>query len=128
LCTNHLREPFLEFPTILPRSENLPKLTIIILRLHEYGIRDFTCREHCCPIGTWLYRIAYNASLERLSRKDAFPLPPDEGNLEDEDTYIPMPGNFVEWETPEALAVGGEERYDLFVPRDWAHGNPSRAT
>jgi len=61
-------------------------------------------------IGTWLYRIAYNASLERLRSKEAFPLPPEDGSLEDEEAFIPMPGNFVEWQTPEALAIGGEDR------------------
>lgn len=61
-------------------------------------------------IGTWLYRIAYNASLERLRRKESFPLPPEDGIQEDEDAFIPMPGNFVEWHTPEALTLGGEDR------------------
>lgn len=61
-------------------------------------------------IGTWLYRIAYNASLERLRRKEAFPLPPEDGIEEDEGVSIPMPGNFIEWQTPEVLAIGGEDR------------------
>jgi RNA polymerase sigma-70 factor (ECF subfamily) len=61
-------------------------------------------------IGTWLYRIAYNTSLEHLRRKEASPLPPEDGSLEEENPSIPMPGNFVEWQTPEALAIGSEDR------------------
>jgi RNA polymerase sigma-70 factor (ECF subfamily) len=63
--------------------------------------------------GTWLYRIAYNASLERLRLKDPLPLPQEEGAAAEEDLSIPMPGNFVEWQTPEAQAIGGEDRATL---------------
>lgn len=63
--------------------------------------------------GTWLYRIAYNASLERLRKKDMLPLPQEDGTFAEEDLTIPMPGNFVEWQTPEARAIGSEDRSAL---------------
>jgi RNA polymerase sigma-70 factor (ECF subfamily) len=63
--------------------------------------------------GTWLYRIAYNASLERLHRKESTPLPQEDGTSSEEELSIPMPVNFVEWQTPEAHTIGDEDRQAL---------------
>jgi RNA polymerase sigma-70 factor (ECF subfamily) len=60
-------------------------------------------------IGTWLYRVAYNASADRLRRKEENPLPTEDGDAEDE-LPLPMPQNFVEWQTPEAFLEGAEEQ------------------
>ncbi len=60
-------------------------------------------------VGTWLYRVAYNACADRLRRKEEQPLPPDEES-EDDDNSFPMPQNFMEWETPEDSLLGSEER------------------
>lgn len=56
---------------------------------------------------TWLYRVAYNASLDRLRRKRADPLPDDEPEADGES--LPMPQSFVDWSvTPEAALLGAE--------------------
>ncbi|MCS6910998.1 MAG: sigma-70 family RNA polymerase sigma factor, partial [Anaerolineales bacterium] len=44
---------------------------------------------------TWLYRVAYNACLDRLRRKQADPLPDDEPEADGES--LPMPQSFVDW-------------------------------
>jgi len=57
--------------------------------------------------GTWLYRVAYNASLDRLRRKRADPLPDDEPESDGEGP--PMPQSFVDWSTtPEAVLLSAE--------------------
>jgi RNA polymerase sigma-70 factor (ECF subfamily) len=54
---------------------------------------------------TWLYRVAYNASLERLRRKQADPLPEDEPEADG----LPMPQSLVDWSsTPETALLGAE--------------------
>jgi RNA polymerase sigma-70 factor (ECF subfamily) len=54
---------------------------------------------------TWLYRVAYNASLDRLRRKQADPLPEDEPEADG----LPMPQSFVDWSgTPEMALLGAE--------------------
>ena len=63
-------------------------------------------------LGTWMYRLAYNASTDRLRRKEENPLPSEDAG-EEEDLSFPMPQNFVEWQTPEALVIGGENRHIL---------------
>jgi RNA polymerase sigma-70 factor (ECF subfamily) len=56
---------------------------------------------------TWLYRVAYNASLDRLRRKRSDPLPDDEPEADAES--VPMPQSFVDWSaTPEAALLGAE--------------------
>jgi RNA polymerase sigma-70 factor, ECF subfamily len=58
-------------------------------------------------IGTWIYRIAYNASLERLRKKKEVPLALEE--KDDDDEFIPLPQSLVEWRwTPEELLVNSE--------------------
>ncbi len=56
---------------------------------------------------TWLYRVAYNASLDRLRRKRADPLPDAEAGSDGEGP--PMPQSFVDWSTtPEAVLLNAE--------------------
>jgi RNA polymerase sigma-70 factor (ECF subfamily) len=56
-------------------------------------------------LGTWLYRVVYNSSIDRLRSRVDNPLPeesdPDENSL-------PMPEVLLEWHTPEALVISNE--------------------
>jgi RNA polymerase sigma-70 factor (ECF subfamily) len=54
-------------------------------------------------LGTWLYRVAYNASIDRLRRES--PLPEDDPDLDDS---LPMPEVLSEWHTPESHLIVGE--------------------
>jgi RNA polymerase sigma-70 factor (ECF subfamily) len=50
--------------------------------------------------GTWLYRVAYNASLDRLRRRTDEPLPPDEPEADSETgEAVPLPRSIVDWTT-----------------------------
>lgn len=60
-------------------------------------------------LGTWLYRVAYNASMDRLRREDELPLLGDDLG-EDDDLLVAMPNSLVEWDTPERLILDGEAR------------------
>ncbi len=61
-------------------------------------------------VGTWLYRVAYNASLTRLREKPSEPLPADEP----EPGEPPLPRALVEWDlTPEEMLMDGEARGHL---------------
>jgi RNA polymerase sigma-70 factor (ECF subfamily) len=58
-------------------------------------------------LSTWIYRIAYNASLERLRKKKEVPLAVEEND--DDDEFIPLPQSLVEWRwTAEELLVDSE--------------------
>ncbi len=63
-------------------------------------------------LSTWLYRVAYNASMDRLRRQGEAPLP-----AEDPDTdqgELPLPSVLVEWEvTPEEILADDEARAQL---------------
>jgi RNA polymerase sigma-70 factor (ECF subfamily) len=49
-------------------------------------------------LGTWLYRVAYNASIDRLRRHQEEPLPPDEPEVNpDTGAAIPLPEAIVDW-------------------------------
>lgn len=56
-------------------------------------------------IGTWLYRVAYNGSLDRLRSRTDEPFPEDDPG---EESPFPMPEELSEWHTPERLVIGGE--------------------
>lgn len=61
-------------------------------------------------LDTWLYRVAYNASLDRLRRRPTDPLPEDDGD----DAPALMPQSLVEWSlTPENRLLDGEARAAL---------------
>ena len=63
-------------------------------------------------VGTWLYRVGYNASLDRLRRRREEPLPPDEPG--DEGDAVPLPRSLVEWRlTPESRQAEGEIAAEL---------------
>ena len=63
-------------------------------------------------LGTWLYRVGYNASLDWLRRRKDLPLPPDEP--EDEGDAFPLPRSLVEWTlTPERRLAEGEIAAEL---------------
>jgi RNA polymerase sigma-70 factor, ECF subfamily len=63
-------------------------------------------------LGTWLYRVAYNASLDRLRQRVNDPLP-DDGPYEEDETQLPMPELLVEWHTPEDLVINEQDRLFL---------------
>lgn len=73
------------------------------------GLTHLSGFEGRSSIGTWLYRVAYNSSTDRLRRKEENPLPVEENETE-ETHSLPMPQNFVEWQTPEIFILGVEER------------------
>jgi RNA polymerase sigma-70 factor (ECF subfamily) len=56
-------------------------------------------------LGTWLYRVAYNASIDRLRLRRESPLPEDDPDLDDS---LPMPEVLSEWHTPESHLIVGE--------------------
>jgi RNA polymerase sigma-70 factor (ECF subfamily) len=63
-------------------------------------------------LGTWLYRVGYNASLDWLRRRKDEPLPPDEPGDESDD--VPLPRSLVEWTlTPESRQAEGEMAAEL---------------
>ena len=63
-------------------------------------------------LGTWLYRVGYNASLDWLRRRRDEPLPPDEPG--DEGETVPLPRSLVEWTlTPESRQAEGEIAAEL---------------
>jgi len=60
-------------------------------------------------LGTWLYRVAYNASLDRLRRREEAPLA-DDGPYEEAEVLVSMPEVLVEWQTPEDLLIDEQDR------------------
>lgn len=63
-------------------------------------------------LGTWLYRIAYNAAMDRLRAREHQPIP--EEDAENDDETAPLPKEFVEWRwTPEELLTDQETRQAL---------------
>lgn len=60
-------------------------------------------------LGTWLYRVAYNASLDRLRQRAESPLP-DDGPYKEDEAQPLMPEVLVEWHTPEDLVIDEQDR------------------
>jgi len=60
-------------------------------------------------LGTWLYRVAYNASLDRLRQRAESSLP-DDGPYEEDEAQLLMPEVLVEWQTPEDLVIDEQDR------------------
>ncbi len=65
-------------------------------------------------LGTWLYRVAYNASIDRLrQRRPTQPLADEAGNADDSPF---MPAILTDWsQAPEALFDSGETQAQLEV-------------
>ncbi len=64
-------------------------------------------------ISTWLYRIAYNASHDRLRVKLEEPLPDDDAQSDD-DQPLPHPKTIIEWRwLPEEILANQEMRQEL---------------
>ncbi len=64
-------------------------------------------------LGTWLYRVAYNASMDRLRRHSELPLPEEDGAAA-EDESLPLPKTLINWDfTPEEILMDGEARAAL---------------
>lgn len=63
-------------------------------------------------LGTWLYRIAYNAAINRLRAREHQSIP--EEDAESDGETAPLPKEFVEWRwTPEELLSDQETRQAL---------------
>lgn len=60
-------------------------------------------------LGTWLYRVAYNASLDHLRQRVEDPLP-DDGPYAQDEVPLAMPEVLVEWQTPEDLLIDEQDR------------------
>jgi RNA polymerase sigma-70 factor, ECF subfamily len=64
-------------------------------------------------IGTWLYRVAYNACMDRLRAHSALPLPEEDGSAGDDES-LPLPKTLVNWDfTPEEILMDTEARAAL---------------
>ncbi len=81
-------------------AEDVVQETFLSAISHRMGF------EGRSRLGTWLVRIAYNASINRLRRRREDPLL--EENAEEDGAPV-MPLTFLEWErTPEQLLATGE--------------------
>lgn len=63
--------------------------------------------EGRAKLSTWLYRVAYNASLDYLRARQTLSFPIDQETAEESEA-APMPQVFVEWKTPESILLDGE--------------------
>lgn len=100
------------------RADQLYRLALSLLRdpaeaedvVQETFLKALTRLEQFegrARLDTWLYRVAYNASLDRLRRRAPEPLPEDEPEAEGG----PLPQVIVEWSlTPENRLLDAEAR------------------
>ena len=77
------------------------------MRLFEH-LEQFEGRAN---LSTWLYRVAYNASIDRLrKRRPTLPI----GVEADEDERVPVPGVLIDWgRVPEACLASAELSAEL---------------
>ena len=76
-------------------AEDVVQETFLSAMAHRDGF------EGRSKLSSWLYRIAYNAALNRLRRNREEPIPEEDP---DEDSPAPLPRSLVEWTmTPEEI-------------------------
>ena len=64
-------------------------------------------------LSTWLYRIAYNASRDKLRKKTEEFLPEEEA-VDDDYQNIPMPKSMIEWNwSPEEMLTNNEAKNEV---------------
>lgn len=81
-------------------AEDVVQETFLSAITHRIGF------EGRSKLSSWLYRIAYNAALNRLRRNREEPLPEDDP---EEDSPAPLPRSLVEWTmTPEEINTDKE--------------------
>lgn len=81
-------------------AEDVVQETFLSAMAHRDGF------EGRSKLSSWLYRIAYNAALNRLRRNREEPLPEEDP---DEDSPAPLPRSLVEWTmTPEEINADTE--------------------
>jgi len=88
-------------------AEDIVQETFLAALVHRHQF------EGRSKIGTWLYRIAYNASRDRIRKKKEELLPNEE--IEDDDPNpMPMPKQLIAWNwSPEALVTDEEAKQEL---------------
>jgi RNA polymerase sigma-70 factor (ECF subfamily) len=83
-----------------PAAEDVVQETFLSAITHRGGF------EGRSKISSWLYRIAYNAALNRLRKNREIPLPEEDP---DDESPMPMPRSLVEWTlTPEEVNADKE--------------------
>lgn len=81
-------------------AEDVVQETFLSAITHRSGF------EGRSKISSWLYRIAYNAALNRLRKNRELPLPEEDPN---DESPTPMPSTLVEWTlTPEEVNADKE--------------------
>ncbi|MEI8132893.1 MAG: sigma-70 family RNA polymerase sigma factor [Leptolinea sp.] len=81
-------------------AEDVVQETFLSAMTHRAGFQGRS------KLSSWLYRIAYNAALNRLRRNREDPMPEEDP---DEDTPAPLPRSLIEWTmTPEDINANKE--------------------
>lgn len=89
------------------RAEDVVQETFLAALTH---LASFEGRSR---LSTWLYRVAYNASLSQLRQRIEDELP-DEGAASENEDPVPMPHTLVDWDlSPEAVLASNEARAHL---------------